>query len=507
MTVRSRGSSDSGLLAALDQRLTSVAARLLPDLPPEYTTASGDAPGWPSAHLLPRLVDALGERPGPPHWLMLTAVAGRFPLAVEVEELARRVALDRDGVAEFLLSHVLADPGLGRLDLEMDVVSNRVVVDVDYCSRFDTNTGIQRVVRETLPRWRRHHDVMAVANVDERSGYRNLTPREQARVFDFENRATHEPDDEDYTPSLVVPWQTTVLWPEVIDPHACPRIACLAQYSGNTVGLIAYDMIPILTTELRPFGEAGIFARYLSAVKHSHRVAGISSSATTEFRGFAEMLSAQGLPGPRVSEVELAEDVSDHAAGDGNPVPERPHVLVTGRREPHKNLRAALHAAQRLWTEGLDFEVTMLGGHGWDEIELNETIQRLKADGRPLTTLGWVTDAEMWGQIRRASFVVFASLHEGYGLPISEALACGTPVITTNYGSQREVAVKGGCILVDPRSDEELTNAMRMLISSPQRLTELREEIVQRPKRTWDDYARDLWDCLVLGEGGRDEAS
>jgi glycosyltransferase involved in cell wall biosynthesis len=302
----------------------------------------------------------------------------------------------------------------------------------------------------------------------------------------------------------VVPWNSTVVWSEVLHPDSCRRLAALGQYSGNRVGLIAYDMIPVNSAHLRPSMEAGEFGQYLTAVKHAHRVAGISTSATSEFAGLSSMLRAQGLCGPVVREVELAEDVGEARpsppAETDDSGPSRPVVLLTARLEPHKNARAPLHAAQRLWREGLDFEVRMLSGGGSGRSEVMETVSRLKGEGHPISTLGWLSDKEMWEQVTSASFVVFTSLHEGYGLPVAEALACGTPVITTNYGSQREIGARGGCLMVDPRSDSDLVGAMRTLISEPERRRELREEIQLRAPRSWDDYEQELWSFLVDGE-------
>jgi len=354
-------------------------------------------------------------------------------------------------------------------------------------------------VRHVMPTWLAEHDVAAVAHIDERTAYRALAPREQARVFSYGRDVFVDPADEiAFEHRLVVPWRTTVIWPEVPHPDSCSRLAGLAQYSGNSVGLVAYDMIPINSAHLRPHSESGEFAQYLHAVKRAHRVAGISTSAASEFSGFAEMLAAQGLPGPRVVEVELAADVGDHPEwSNGAETHERPVVLITARRELHKNVRAALHAVERLWHEGLDFEVVMMGGHGWSESSIQDAIDRLQAAGRPLTTLGWVADEEMWKRLGEASFVVFVSLHEGYGLPVAEALACGTPVVTSNYGSQAEIARKGGCLLVDPRDDSEIAEAMRLLITDPDELARLRKEIDARPQRRWIDYSRELWQFLV----------
>ncbi len=489
------------VLTALDQRLSAAAERLLPDGRDPQDPA-GRPPGLLAASLLPRLAAACGDdRPGPRIWLLLTAVGAAFPLAHEVEEVARRISLDGpDRTAEFLLGHVLEEPPAGRLDLQMLVVSDRVVVDVDSCARNDSHTGIQRVVRETVPRWARDHPVLGVGSLADKSCYRQLTDRQSARIYDF-GRHHAVPDGELAAPMLVVPWQTAVVWPEVPHPDACLRLAALARYSGNTVGIVGYDMIPIVNAELRPFGEAGIFQRYLGAVKHAHRVAGISISATTEFRGFVEMISAQGLPTPLVEEILLAEDVGDHSAGSTERTGPRgrPVIMLPGRPEPHKNLRASLQAAERLWLEGHDFEVVMFKGRDDDSSGVATTIARLREQGRSITTLGYITDQEMWSWFRLAAFVVFASLHEGYGLPIAEALACGTPVITTNYGSQREIAEAGGCLMVDPRDATALTDAMRLLLTDQDRLGALRAEIPGRPLRSWDQYATSLWSFLVEG--------
>src|SRR5690606_22385315 len=96
--------------------------------------------------------------------------------------------------------------------------------------------------------------------------------------------------------------------------------AAVGESSGNHLSMIGYDMIPITSAETRPPGDAVTFAQYLTVVKHAHRVAAISRSATAEFTGFADAVRAQGLPGPAVHEVVLTEDappLSDPAAPQG----------------------------------------------------------------------------------------------------------------------------------------------------------------------------------------------
>jgi glycosyltransferase involved in cell wall biosynthesis len=108
-----------------------------------------------------------------------------------------------------------------------------------------------------------------------------------------------------------------------------------------------------------------------------------------------------------------------------------------------------------------------------------------------------VDDATMLESYHRARFTVFPSLHEGYGLPVAESLALGTPAITTVYGSTAEIAADGGCLLVDPRDDDSLVSAIRTLLVDDDVLARLHAEIAARPARTWDDYATELWQELV----------
>ena len=486
------------LLASLDQRLIEAARVLLPD---RGENLSAGARGTASAELLPHLF-ALCSDPArhDARWLVLTAAFGAFPTTQDVRDFGRYLELARpDHAQSALLAQIIRDPRRGRVDLPLTVVTGGTVVDVDFCARHDTHTGIHRVVRETVPRWDATHQVDAVAWIDQYSAFRSLAPRERERVFSFGGPSTVDATAERaYSARLVVPWQSVVVLPEVPNPAASAPLAALATYSGNTLALIGYDMIPITSAEMRPPADAVAFAQYLTVVKHAHRVAGISRSATAEFSGFVESLGAQGLKGPDVHEVLLAGEAPRAAAGTGRES-SRPVMLLVGSREPHKNQRAGLHAAERLWRKGLDFEVRLVGGPGWSDAVLQPAVDRVLQQGRPLTALGRVSDDRLAEEMRSASFVFFASLHEGYGLPVAESLAWGTPVITSGFGSQQEIAELGGCLMVDPRDDDDVTAAVERLLTDPVELARLRAEASARPVRTWDTYARELWSFLTHG--------
>ena len=249
----------------------------------------------------------------------------------------------------------------------------------------------------------------------------------------------------DLTPrEIIVPWRTVVVLPELPPEDCCSRLAALAQHSGNAVVAIGYDCIPVVSADLVHPSDPERFGRYLTILKYARGIACISESASIEFGGFSSALPAQGLPGPDVLECALptrpmtppteATTSASNAAGSRSPL-----VVCVGTFEPRKNHLAVLYAAEVLWREGLDFELLLLAGSAWGH-EIPAMISRLQAAGRPITARLSATDADVAAAYQAARFSVLTSLHEGYGLPVAESLAFGTPVITSNYGSTAEIA-------------------------------------------------------------------
>ncbi len=459
----------------------------------------GLVPGYATALLLPALLDhARLTMSQPAIWLILTAVTGRFPSVDKVRRVLRSLRLDPpEEVEQIVLSLATETASRSRIDLPMRVVTSPVI-DVDTSGRSDYQSGIHRVVRETVSRWVQHHSVELAIWDDTHRVMRSAAPREVGRVTRFGGEFIAGVDDANYEQELIVPWNTVVVLPDVPLGSPAEVLTGIAECSGNELAAIGYDLIPITSAETRPLHEAAAAGEWLVPLKSARRIAGISSSATAEFRGFAHMLSAQGLMGPNVEEIRLpATTPPSWFTRTGHTEHLIPRIVVSGTREPHKNHDAVLYAAERLWSEGLVFEVRLVGGNGWTDRHLGDTIARLKGGGRSLVDLGRVSEEELWSELAEADAVVFLSLHEGYGLPVVEALAVGTPVLTTSYGSQGEIARDGGCLTADPRDEESIVSALRRLVSEPELRQTLAQEARERARVSWDQYASELWDFLV----------
>ncbi|MGW6131538.1 glycosyltransferase [Cellulomonas sp. NPDC055163] len=492
------------VLVALDQRLRAVAPHLLEEVPAPLADAPADA-----AVLLDLLVSAV-RGPGAPaatRWLLLVALTARFPEPEDMERAQRVLDGEDTTTASLWLLETAwtvarTHPGL---PVEIEVVTDAVVVDVNHTAHSDRHTGIQRVVRQTVPHWVAQHDVVLAAWTDGAAGTRRLSERERQSVLAWDDTApAQDAADEDVPRSLLVPWRCTLVLPEVPAVETCPKLAAVARFSGTNLVAIGYDAIPVVSADLRPWNEPNLFVSYLAAIKYATRVAGISVTAADEFRGFSESLRSQGLSGPVVSEVQLGHEVVGTGGGVPGARPTTPHsVLCVGSQEVHKNHLAVMFAAERLWREGLDFSVTFVGRHGWDMTEFDDAVAELRGAGRPVRVVRGMGDTELAHAYATARFSIFPSLHEGYGLPVAEALASGTPVVTSNYGSMREIAEEGGCLLVDPRDDEQIVDAMRTLLVDDATVERLRAEAAARAPRPWETYASELWDVLIEGAAAR----
>jgi glycosyltransferase involved in cell wall biosynthesis len=453
--------------------------------------------------LLARLAELARDQIGTDlTWLLIVATTATFPSPTEFRRAHRALRISRPGWAHraILAAGYRNPPSPELIDAELDIVVDAVVVDVDFCAKHAHNTGIQRVVRQTMARWSRdhggEHGIVPVAWTDDGESMRRLDPVELGRVVAY-GSAEHEIEAQPVR--LVVPWRSSVVMLEVPWMHLCGPLEALAEFSGNRVGVLGYDAIPVVSADTVPDLETERFVKYLSVVKHTHRVAGISAAATEEFAGFVSAVAAQGLPGPSTVAVPLPVDVPDAtAAPAATATKTMPSVLCVGSHEPRKNHGAVLFAAEALWREGLRFSLTFIGGGSlWYTRRFDREIDRLRSAGHAVEVLRGIDDATLLRAYGNADFTVFPSLHEGYGLPVAESLALGVPVITSDYGSTAEIAADGGCLVIDPRDDDELTDAMRSLLTDPATLADLRAQITRRPRRTWDDFAAELWTELV----------
>jgi glycosyltransferase involved in cell wall biosynthesis len=180
--------------------------------------------------------------------------------------------------------------------------------------------------------------------------------------------------------------------------------------------------------------------------------------AVSEFtRG--EIVELLGVPEERIRVIPNAAGVAFVAEG---PAESGDYVLAVG----------TLQAAQRLGVE-----LRVVGAQGWGGVRVNGW-------------LGRVSDEELAALYRGARCLVYPSLYEGFGIPVLEAMACGTPVVTSAGGATEEVA-GGAAVLVDPHDPAAIAAGIEEASS---RSDELRARGLERAAQfSWDRVAAETW--------------
>lgn len=167
---------------------------------------------------------------------------------------------------------------------------------------------------------------------------------------------------------------------------------------------------------------------------------------------------------------------------------EKPFILYLGTLEPRKNIVSILTAYASLENRK-DFNLVLAGKKGWMYGELFKQVGELGIEEDVVFT-DFVPDKHKPALLSAAEVFVYPSFFEGFGMPVVEAQACGTPVITSNVTSLPEAGGKA-VVYVDPERIDDLEGAMENLLSSPKLRESLREKGLKNARKfRWEESAQ-----------------
>jgi glycosyltransferase involved in cell wall biosynthesis len=217
----------------------------------------------------------------------------------------------------------------------------------------------------------------------------------------------------------------------------------------------------------------------MSMVRGARRAAHVIADSESTRQDLVEL---GGIPAERITVVHLGvEDkfapVDDDAAlarvREKYSLPPR-FFLFVGTIEPRKNVACIVEAYAQLADGLADIDLVIAGRRGWKFGPLYAQIERADLADRILMP-GRIDDEDLPAVYSCAEAFVWPTIYEGFGLPLLEAMACGTPVISSDIGVVREV-VGDAALLIDPRSPQQLADAMQRVISGE----DFRDDLVQR---------------------------
>lgn len=178
-------------------------------------------------------------------------------------------------------------------------------------------------------------------------------------------------------------------------------------------------------------------------------------------------------------------------------IPNRPYIFCVGTIQPRKNYSRVIKALKILRDKHYELDFVIAGGKGWLEDEMYKTIAETGLENH-VHLVGFVDDEDLAALYSGAECVAFPSLYEGFGFPVLEGMACGTPVVTSNISSLPEVA-GNAALLVDPYDVEAIVDAIqRILDDSELRKTLIERGMQQAAKFTWENSAKQL--CQIYND-------
>lgn len=237
------------------------------------------------------------------------------------------------------------------------------------------------------------------------------------------------------------------------------------------------------------------------SVRRAHRVIAVSEQTRRD------VIRAYGVEPGRVVVVPngidagwqrvRGEELAHWRAERG--LPEH-FLLFVGTIQPRKNVTTLIDALAKL-DAAIDWPLYIVGAPGWRETPVYRRVQE-RGLAQRVVFVGYVSPAELRYWYSAATLFVYPSLYEGFGLPVLEAMACGTPVITSDRSALPEVAGDAAW-LVDPTDPAALATAIATLARDPERRIALtRAGFARAQAFSWERTAREtaaVYRALGLG--------
>jgi len=179
-----------------------------------------------------------------------------------------------------------------------------------------------------------------------------------------------------------------------------------------------------------------------------------------------------------------------------------PHefVLSVSTLEPRKNLARLVDAYEQL-PEALreKYPLVLAGATGWHASPIENSLRRL-VEKKQAIILGYVEQPMLPALYAAATLTAYVSVYEGFGMPIVESMAAGTPVLTSNVTSMPEVSGKYAA-LVPPDNVAEIASALEHCLSNPDRLISMSQAGVARAREfSWESAALKLFESLEMAK-------
>ncbi len=239
------------------------------------------------------------------------------------------------------------------------------------------------------------------------------------------------------------------------DIYHCPAFRAPVTRGRPALVVTVHDLVSLRFPETMPRWSRFYTRATLRRVLDSADLL-ITPSADTA----NDLEQLAGVGHDRIRVIWNAVDDAFYAQPAGSSPIDAPYVLFVGTSEPRKNLQRLCNAVDLLRRRGLNHKLVVAGGGGWGGVNVS---------GSHVIRLGKQTDAELHQLYSGAVCLAQVSLHEGFGLPVAEAMAAGAPVVISGEGALPEVA-GNAAVHVDAYDDESIASGIERAVAERDQL-------------------------------------
>jgi glycosyltransferase involved in cell wall biosynthesis len=386
----------------------------------------------------------------------------------------------------------------------------QLLLDVTELVHADARTGIQRVTRALLLEITfalgKDWSIEPVYATADQCGFR------YARKF--MSRLLGIPDDwaED---APVQVWHGDVFLGLDYSPSIIPtQESTLKNWSARGIRLyfVVHDLLPVTMPEVFPEGSAQHQQRWLETMSLFDGAICVSRHVADELFEWLQVFGKKRERPFCIDWFHHGADLENSAPTRGLPsdaektlsaFTQRPTFLMVGTIEPRKGYLQTLQAFDRVWAQGVDANLVIVGKEGWKPLpdaqrrDIPQTVQALRSHpelGQRLFWLEGISDEYLEKVYAAASCLIAASFDEGFGLPLIEAAKHGLPLLVRDIPVFREVTANHAYIFENNRTPEAISTAVQTWLDLYKKGAQPRSD--EMPIQTWHQSAQQVLSAI-----------
>lgn len=265
------------------------------------------------------------------------------------------------------------------------------------------------------------------------------------------------------------------------------------QEKGVSIYFTVYDLLPYQRPDWFPDYVGKVYRDWLSLVAMSDAAICISKSVANELQSVVDILGPEELRRPRLGWFHLGSDLRTIPADDlmiPDVVDGEKFILAVGTVEPRKGYHQLLTVLERLWSEGDETVLVIVGKKGWMVDELADRLEKVSAGNPRLIWLKSADDKVLTNLYSRAEGLVMASEGEGFGLPLVEIAQFNKPIFARDLPVFREICGRNATFF----QDIDFERNLKCWLASVYNGTAVTSKNILSP--SWSDSAATLMEMI-----------